>query len=902
MISRSGIAALWLIFLASVSCHWDAESPTEPPAGRPAVTDHAKRSAVEPGGPAESVPELNTEAPVSFPTLEPPSGDPPVLKATGSRTANASLDGKNDLVWRNVQDGRIVVWQMEGGSRTSNFYVGNVSTQWRIVAVADHEGHGRRDDLVWRNRGTGEIVLWVMDGTKRTQVVRIGSVRPEWEIVGSGNFEDAGSRDDLLWRNRDTGDIVVWLMEGPSRIEVVGVGNVRPAWKIRAVGDFEETGTPDDLVWRNPNTGGTVLWLMVGTSRSGLVRLNEVVSSWEVRATGDYQSDGFDNDIVWRNANSGRNVVWEMDGASRSTVTELAGVGNTDWRIVGIGELASDEVLAEASVEGFEVPETRGRRLVDPYESRIGASFTTPVTDGVVGIVENLGLTSACVPPESADQVLGTGVDQGSIGRSSFVIDAVLDAPLSGGAVTAIFQSGVDTPVEIRLLGSDGSVVASKVSLVPSPGEGLCPTNTEDDRNRVRVTVRTDASFSRVRFLGGFGQVFVIDDVGISGRAPVPTISEPEVTNTAIRPDSTVRFRGTGFDGQEGELGGNSLTWISSQDGVIGTGSDISVTGLSRGIHRISLQAEDGDGNRGFAERMLEVGSRWEIAKQSPPAAVGVGPANSVSGTSASNVFVAGGLGVLHYDGTSWTRLTLPLDDPASESRLTHVWAATPDSVFIVGDKRAFRTGDGGATWTNEWNGTSKRLWAVHGNSPSHVYAVGDFGVVTRFDGQGWSKVIELDARVLVDVWVSPEGEVFAVGYNTVDGSNRREPLIFHFDGRDWRRMSLPVQTGRLQGVWGTSRSNVFAVGTAGILHWDGFGWGDVDQEVRGNFRWIHGAGRTAHAVGFRVATFDRGTWRNDDLPLKFRPEDAGSALNDVFVAPSGQVFAVAGDYVLVRR
>jgi len=58
-----------------------------------------------------------------------------------------------------------------------------------------------------------------------------------------------------------------------------------------------------------------------------------------------------------------------------------------------------------------------------------------------------------------------------------------------------------------------------------------------------------------------------------------------------------VNFIGTGIDEQDGNLEGNSLIWESNIDGLLGSGTSLSLNTLTSGIHKISLTSTDGDGN-----------------------------------------------------------------------------------------------------------------------------------------------------------------------------------------------------------------------------------------------------------------------------------------------------------------
>jgi hypothetical protein len=92
--------------------------------------------------------------------------------------------------------------------------------------------------------------------------------------------------------------------------------------------------------------------------------------------------------------------------------------------------------------------------------------------------------------------------------------------------------------------------------------------------------------------------------------------------------------------------------------------------------------------------------------------------------------------------------------------------------------------------------------------------------------GPAWSAMDSGTEAVLWDVWGSSPTDVFAVG----------EGGVFHYDGTGWSRM----QTGSvtfLAGVWGSSGTDVFAVGGAltqeglysgAIIHYDGNSWSGV--------------------------------------------------------------------------
>ena len=83
----------------------------------------------------------------------------------------------------------------------------------------------------------------------------------------------------------------------------------------------------------------------------------------------------------------------------------------------------------------------------------------------------------------------------------------------------------------------------------------------------------------------------------------------------------------------------------------------------------------------------------------------------------------------------------------------------------------------------------------------------------------GWSIMSSGTTENLNGVWGSSSSDVFAVGgFGT----------IVHYDGTSWSEITSPT-TENLYSVWGSSSSDVFAVGYAGtIVHYDGTSWSEM--------------------------------------------------------------------------
>ncbi|MFC2000483.1 nuclear transport factor 2 family protein [Chloroflexota bacterium] len=89
--------------------------------------------------------------------------------------------------------------------------------------------------------------------------------------------------------------------------------------------------------------------------------------------------------------------------------------------------------------------------------------------------------------------------------------------------------------------------------------------------------------------------------------------------------------------------------------------------------------------------------------------------------------------------------------------------------------------------------------------------------------GGTWSEMSSGTTSDLCGIWGSSSTDVFAVGY---DGT------ILHYDGISWSAMaSAPTNNSVLRNAWGSSSSDVFVVGFSGkIFHYNGTSWSAMDS------------------------------------------------------------------------
>jgi hypothetical protein len=207
---------------------------------------------------------------------------------------------------------------------------------------------------------------------------------------------------------------------------------------------------------------------------------------------------------------------------------------------------------------------------------------------------------------------------------------------------------------------------------------------------------------------------------------------------------------------------------------------------------------------------------------------------------------------VLHFDGSQWTEVGGFGPGEFEVLGFESVWGSSATDIFVVGS--AF-DGIFDQSLIFHYDGTSWRrmqvpgrilpsLVDVWGSSPTDVYAVGQndedapsTGVVLRFDGTTWAPVLQRQGFAPTSIWGSSATDVFVAGFQVEDngGDFRVFGTIFHYDGADWSRVTLPPGVGVLHEIWGSSAGDVFSVGDDGIvLHFDGNQWTSTKPTGKG--------------------------------------------------------------------
>jgi len=129
-------------------------------------------------------------------------------------------------------------------------------------------------------------------------------------------------------------------------------------------------------------------------------------------------------------------------------------------------------------------------------------------------------------------------------------------------------------------------------------------------------------------------------------------------------------------------------------------------------------------------------------------------------------------------------------------------------------------------------------------------------------------------------VWGTSESDVFAVGTNGT---------ILHYDGFEWTAMTSGT-TQPLYAIWGTSGTDIFAVGTGTILHYNGFAWSPMTAGTAWDINGVWGnSGSDVFAVGDnKILHYDGNAGK-----LWTEMASVGVSLKGVWGTSGSNVFAV---------
>ena len=293
---------------------------------------------------------------------------------------------------------------------------------------------------------------------------------------------------------------------------------------------------------------------------------------------------------------------------------------------------------------------------------------------------------------------------------------------------------------------------------------------------------------------------------------------------------------------------------------------------------------------------------------------------NAIFAFSPDDVWIAGLRSVMHFDGTLWSPVEVPLGtvirgmrgapdgtlfvvgddgvvlrssgdqlfslDSGVTTRLRDVFPVSAGRALFVGDDGLSLRFEGG-TMTPLTTGVSGRITAIDGTSFSSVYAAGSGGVFLRFDGTSWQTMPDHPAAQVTGIH-APRGDEIYI--STI------EEAVLRFDGQAWN----PEPADALSGIVSYRAAFALPNGTAWLVG-GGRGSGQITTVQAGQTEfqfvpelntvtaiWASSA-NDAWAWGNkgefrRFLHFDGSNWDLVPSPIDGDVLDMwGSAANDVF-------------------
>jgi len=193
-----------------------------------------------------------------------------------------------------------------------------------------------------------------------------------------------------------------------------------------------------------------------------------------------------------------------------------------------------------------------------------------------------------------------------------------------------------------------------------------------------------------------------------------------------------------------------------------------------------------------------------------------------VWGTSPSDVYVVGDT-TLHYDGTQWVNM-----NSAVTESLRDIWGTSSDNIFAVGMNGTIAHCTNGI-WSEMDSGTTESLLGIWGTSASNVYAVGINGTILNYQGTSWSPIVSNTEAWLDGIWGTNASNIYAVGFNrTEEDPIYMEGIIMHYNGTSWSKVDIGIEPpveAWLTDIWGSSPTDIYAVGNGCVLHFNGSAW-----------------------------------------------------------------------------
>lgn len=296
-------------------------------------------------------------------------------------------------------------------------------------------------------------------------------------------------------------------------------------------------------------------------------------------------------------------------------------------------------------------------------------------------------------------------------------------------------------------------------------------------------------------------------------------------------------------------------------------------------------------------------------------AAIGV-TYDAIWGSSTSDIYAVGydasvsKQQIAHYNGSSWTTLT---SYPGAVADTVNTVYGFSSSLVYIGTQAngggpggIWFTGNSGTSWTQQYS--TKGINTIWGPDSTHIYAgvQDNSGLVLFSNGGGsWSPVTgNIGTRFINQIWGVSSTEFWvatsdSIWHTTTSGSSFTSQFDTNSNSTGFFSIGVSVNW---KSIWGTSASNIYAVGTSGgagyIAHYNGTFWTlqvqSYPDPLSVGFTSIYGTtGSDVYVTGGQVLLYSNGNGAWIPQQLTTNILSGGVSLNAVW-APSYNQWYVA--------
>ena len=196
-------------------------------------------------------------------------------------------------------------------------------------------------------------------------------------------------------------------------------------------------------------------------------------------------------------------------------------------------------------------------------------------------------------------------------------------------------------------------------------------------------------------------------------------------------------------------------------------------------------------------------------------------------------------------------------------------------------------------------SGFKDEITGVWASGPKDIYVArwdlwGGDSYIYHFDCSSWSTVwdsLSYGSIKLEGIWGSSAGDIWAVGDFWSD--------VLHYDGNDWSLMSHTASSTDMNAVWGTGPSNVYIAGDGRIMRYTGSSWSTVFTGFY-DFQAIWGSGPSDIFAAARegdIVHYNGNIWQEITDVGNLLYGLRGCGVNDVYaVGRDGTLLHYTGD------